>query len=790
MKISSKICLSFLILAVVLTSVGVSITYLMYKDFLEYKINLHLRTITRSKKNHIETFIHMMKGRFIDFSSDGKIEDCLYNLNMNNSECTSESLSYHLKENKLPLIDELQKVFAIGLNGKIVASSLSEDIGLDKKDEPYFVYGKEKPFIEVHLSKTTNTIALTVSAPVIRQGEPVGVIIGKIKPDLLFDILVDRTGLGETGEIYLVNKDGYMITPSRFIKDTVLKQKVNIPNTIEAFENYRKYTTRLGEIEEHEEEYLIFENYRGMPVIGTYAYIPEMQWVLLAEINEKEAMASLDRLKTIYTVTMLFVLVVAWIIGVIISRRITKPIYELSRGTEIIGRGELDYKVGIPAKDEIGQLSRSFDKMTVRLKEKTTSLYKEITERKRTEELLDSINRIQSQFITDTEPRVLFDNLLNNILSLTQSKYGFIGEVLYTDKGEQYFKTHAITNIARNQETQALYEKYSSTGMEFCNLKTLFSAVITTEKPVISNNPSKDSRRGELSKDHPPLNNFLGLPFFHGNKLAGMVGMANRSGGYDNKLVEYLQPLLSTCGNIIVAYRTEQIHKKSKEQLRVLLSKLSVIEEQERRRISGELHDNISLNMALSNIKLAVLQKSFPDIAKDLDETRGLIKQAIEFTRSLTFELSSPVLYELGFKAAVEGLIEETQEKHGISIEFVSVSGESLRELNREISILLYKTVRELLLNIVKHARAHKARICVNSDGDNIRVRVEDDGIGFDISKTNLYSTKDKCFGIFSIRERIRYLGGTFEITSKPGQGTGVIIVVPIQRKNNKVTMK
>lgn len=457
----------------------------------------------------------------------------------------------------------------------------------------------------------------------------------------------------------------------------------------------------------------------------------------------------------------------------------------------------MDYKVGTPAKDEIGQLSRSFDEMAGQLKEKTTLLYKEIAERKRTEELLESVNRVQSLFITESKPQVLFDKLLSSLLSLTQSEYGFIGEVIYTDKGKPYLKTHSITNIAWNQETQALYEKNIFTGMKFCNLKTLFGAVITTGKPVISNDPSNDPRRGELPNGHPPLNAFLGLPFYHGNKLVGMVGVANRPGGYDDKLVKYLQILLSTCGNIIVAYRTEQQRKKGEEQLqiyqeqlRILLSKLSIIEEQERRRISEELHDNISQNMALSNINLAALQKSFPDIAKDLDETRGLIKEAIKFTRSLTFKLSSPILYELGFKAAVEWLIEQTQEKHGISIEFVSVFGESLRELDREISILLYKTVRELFLNIVKHAQAHKARIYINSDGDNIRIRVEDDGIGFDISKIDLYSTRDKCFGIFSMRERIRYLGGTFEITSKREQGTGVILIVPLQRKNNKVRMK
>ncbi len=223
-----------------------------------------------------------------------------------------------------------------------------------------------------------------------------------------------------------------------------------------------------------------------------------------------------------------------------------------------------------------------------------------------------------------------------------------------------------------------------------------------------------------------------------------------------------------------------QIYQK---QLRTLMSKLSIIEEQERRRISEELHDNISQNLALSKIKLASLRESFPDISEDLKDAQELIEQTIKFTRSLTFELSPPVLYELGFISAVEWLAEQTQEKHGIMVEFVSNGIPA--ELNRETSVLLFKTVRELLLNIVKHAQTRKATISISSDKDNIVMNIEDRGIGFDTEKIKPYSVKNGSFGILSIRERIRYLGGTIEITSKQGQGTRVTIVVPEQYKNN-----
>ena len=199
----------------------------------------------------------------------------------------------------------------------------------------------------------------------------------------------------------------------------------------------------------------------------------------------------------------------------------------------------------------------------------------EITQQKLAEEktkesnkLLDALNRIQSQYISESTPRVLFDQLLNNLISLTESEYGFIGEVLYTDEGKAYLKTHAITDIAWNKETREFYEKNAAAGMEFYNLKTLFGVVMSTGKLVIANDPSTDSRRGGLPEGHPPLNAFLGLPCYCGEELVGMVGVSNRPTGYDEELIGYLDPFLNTCGNIIDSYRNVQLRLDSEEKLR------------------------------------------------------------------------------------------------------------------------------------------------------------------------------------------------------------------------------
>jgi PAS domain S-box-containing protein len=176
----------------------------------------------------------------------------------------------------------------------------------------------------------------------------------------------------------------------------------------------------------------------------------------------------------------------------------------------------------------------------------------------RSNKLLHAITRAQMEFITNVDSRELYDGLLENLLDITDSEYGFIGELLYDPDGTPYLKTHAITNIAWNQETLKFYEENAPQGLEFRNLKTLFGTVITRAEAVISNDPDNDIRAGGRPEGHPPLNAFLGLPFFSGKEFIGMVGIANRPGGYDEELVHFLRPFLITCANIIQAFRVDR----------------------------------------------------------------------------------------------------------------------------------------------------------------------------------------------------------------------------------------
>jgi len=181
--------------------------------------------------------------------------------------------------------------------------------------------------------------------------------------------------------------------------------------------------------------------------------------------------------------------------------------------------------------------------------------------------LLSTVSQTLMNFISAKDSGNPFDTMLDELLRITASEYGFIGEVLRDEKGAPYLKSHALTNIAWNEATREFYAAHAVTGLEFRNLNTLFGQVMVTGAPVVSNSPATDPRSGGLPAGHPAMNAFLGMPIYSGSTLIGMAGLANRPGGYDEKLMAYLELFLSTCATLILAYRAERARLSAEKQL-------------------------------------------------------------------------------------------------------------------------------------------------------------------------------------------------------------------------------
>ena len=246
------------------------------------------------------------------------------------------------------------------------------------------------------------------------------------------------------------------------------------------------------------------------------------------------------------------------------------------------------------------------------------------------------------------------------------------------------------------------------------------------------------------------------------------------------------QFFIALCEDITERRQSDDKIRTYREQLQSLASELSLTEERERRRLATVLHDQIAQLLLVAKARFESLLESAPSRrrAKPLEEIRRLIEESIRCTRSLIYELSPPILYDLGFEAAMEWLAEHMEQQYGLVV--IVEDDDRPKDLDHQVRGLLFRAVHELLINVLKHAQASHTKVCMRRDGDYLRVAVEDNGLGFAPDKLRAASGKIERFGLFSIRERLIYFGGHLEIDSKPGQGTSVILTIPLKSDQKK----
>ncbi|NDL69041.1 sensor domain-containing phosphodiesterase [Vreelandella alkaliphila] len=179
----------------------------------------------------------------------------------------------------------------------------------------------------------------------------------------------------------------------------------------------------------------------------------------------------------------------------------------------------------------------------------------------------DLITRLQASIIAGDNISASFSDALEALRSLTESEYGFIGEVFKDKNGEPFLKTHAVTDISWDEASRALYCKAQADGLVFSQLDSLYGHVLRTGEPLISNRPSHDPRRGGLPKGHPSLDTLLCLPVSVEGEMVAMLGLANCAEGYSEGTLVSLEPLLRPLGQLIHGLRLRRQHDEAWQRL-------------------------------------------------------------------------------------------------------------------------------------------------------------------------------------------------------------------------------
>ncbi|TVZ42045.1 GAF domain-containing protein [Alteromonadaceae bacterium 2753L.S.0a.02] len=424
--------------------------------------------------------------------------------------------------------------------------------------------------------------------------------------------------------------------------------------------------------------------------------------------------------------------------------------------------------------------------------------------------LLTIIGELQKDYIADKGAFYVFGRALKALLNISNSEYGFIGDILLDSNGERFLKTRAITNIAWNAETREFYKKHAPSGMAFYNQNTLFGATVKSGKQLISNAPQNHPASAGIPDGHPGLHAYMGLPIFSGDEFVGIAGLANRPGGYDENQAQQLRPLLNTLGMLITAYHNEQKRKKAEAELATKVYELDRANKAKSRffaSMSHELRTPLNSVLGFSRRLYKSLDSAFTDrdrnamesIIRNAQHLSAMIDDVLDLSKMeaghMTFKRSQIPLHSV-LKDAVANIQGMTQ-NHGVVI--TDITHNDLREMmvwvdeRRTLQVVL-----NLLSNAIKYGGGNAVEVSLEiTRPGEIALVVSDQGPGIkQTAKQMLFQDYSRLLasshsgiegtglGLALVAEITQQMGGRNWVNTAPGEGSRFYAAFPILDKH------
>ena len=437
LSLRSKLLLYSLCISLIPIAIISSVYYVNAKSHKKKERLDSLTAIASSKKMHIESFINAKRGRIVDFGSDGFIRDNLETINQEGTQGDAVlRLNRHLKVNKKSLDQSIAEIMVVDLSGKIVGSTSEYMLGKDISGQDIFSDTIEKDYGQTSVSRSFTLSGIQnkcifISAPLTSRSdqEKLGLIINAYDLSAIGSIMIDHTGMGETGEMILGQKRGndvVFLNSLRYVPGAPLSQSVslNSPGV-----EYMKLAL------EGKSGTIITSDYRNTSVVSAYQFIPQLNWGLVAKIDETEAFASLKMIGVIALCTAGISSILVIIAGVFFTMSFSKPISELKSAADKFRGGNLKHRVEVIRGDELGDLAESFNIMARDLCEETVKLNESLLRHEETNMQLKSANKAKSGFLSSMSHELRTP--LNGILGFADLLKGqYFGKL--NDKQHEY----------------------------------------------------------------------------------------------------------------------------------------------------------------------------------------------------------------------------------------------------------------------------------------------------------------------------------------------------------------
>ena len=555
-KFGFKFLCLFLLVAFVPLGIAGTIVYKYVHDKTKEEVLRQLRSMSHSLNDQLNLLLSKRRFRVVDFSSDGFIRDCVEQMSFLNTERSidiCEKLNSHLIVNKKKLDPDILEIEILNPKGKVIASTLQEQISKDKSHKDYF----RVPFLSVeqrgsyfgnNLERTETTDELRLVFSTILRDKvfqrPIGVIVTKVKGDILNNILdqnsyhSDKESVNSSfDEIYIINSDKVIIASSIVSNNINFMQIIDIRIVRETLATKTEFSG-------------IYKNYRGAQVLGTVLFVPETKWVIMAEKNVKEAFLPLARIRNIFSISGGGVLFLVTIFAFVISKDANNIIKKLLEGFKSVETGDFGHKIMINKRwDERQNLAISFNSMTKKLKES-----KELESKFNEIKMLDSLTeKINAGFILRDVLNYVFESFRVII------PYERIGVAFLVDKGETV--EHKWT---RSDATEIKLDKGYSAKLE----QTTLNSVIITGKPRIikdlreylKERPQSDSTKRMVEEG---MQSSLTCPLIAlGRPIGFMFFSSFKVNAYSNVHVELFKQI---AGQLAVIVEKSRLYQKLEE---------------------------------------------------------------------------------------------------------------------------------------------------------------------------------------------------------------------------------